>query len=94
MKVYTVTITQVQLEDRFERVLIFSSLEKVYEWKKSYRTPNNSFGLYGEELAIIREIEIDTNTLTGTSESFCIEVGDTPIGDDNIRFPLKKINID
>lgn len=90
MTVYTVTIVQGQFEDRFERVLIFSSLEKVYEWEKSYRTPNDSFGLYGEEWAIIREIEIDTNTLIGISESFYIEVGDTPIGDDNIRFPLKR----
>ena len=74
MKVFTVTITQGQYEERTENTLIFSSLEKVQEWKESYKTPAESFYYNGEERAQIKEIEVDTNKLISISDSFCIDV--------------------
>ena len=74
MKVFIVTITQGQYEERTERTLIFSSLEKVQEWKDSYKTSADSFYYNGEERAQIKEIEVDTNKLISISDSFCIDV--------------------
>ena len=74
MKVFTVTITQGQYEERTETTLIFSSLEKVQEWKDSYKTSAESFYYNGEERAQIKEIEVDTNKLISISDSFCIDI--------------------
>ena len=74
MKVFTVTITQGQYEERTETTLIFSSLKKVQEWKGSYKTSAESFYYNGEERAQIKEIEVDTNKLISISDSFCIDV--------------------
>ena len=74
MKVFIVTITQGQYEERTERTLIFSSLKKVQEWKDSYKTSADSFYYNGEEKAQIKEIEVDTNKLISISDSFCIDV--------------------
>ena len=43
MKIFIVTITQGQYEERTETTLIFSSLKKVQEWKDSYKTSADSF---------------------------------------------------
>lgn len=74
MTVFIVTISQGSYEDRTERVLIFSSLDKVWEWKDSYETPYDSFYISGEERAIIEEREVDTNELVAISDSFNIPV--------------------
>lgn len=74
MTVFTVTLVQGQYEDRRERTLIFSSLEKVLEWKDSYKTSYDSFYKNGREWAQIREIEVDTNEVIGISDSFYIDV--------------------
>ena len=74
MKVFTVTITQGQYEERTETTLIFSSLEKVQEWKDSYKTSAESFYYNGEERAQIKEMEVDTNKLISISDSFCIDI--------------------
>lgn len=74
MTIFTVTITQGQYEERTENTLIFSSLEKVQEWKDSYKTSTESFYYNGEERAQIKEIEVDTNKLISISDSFCIDV--------------------
>lgn len=85
MKVFTVTIMQGQYEDRTEEVLIFSSLEKVYEWKDSYRTSYDSWRSNGPEWAIIKEISIDDNELIAISDSFYIQIEDPDIEDpDNL----------
>ena len=73
MKVFIVTITQGQYEERTETTLIFSSLKKVQEWKDSYKTSADSFYYNGEERAQIKEIEVDTNKLISVSEPFCID---------------------
>lgn len=78
MTVFTVTIVQGQYEDRTEVTLIFSSLEKVQEWKDSYKTSADSYHFNGRELAHVREIEVDTNELVAISESFYIEVEGIP----------------
>ena len=74
MIVFTVTISQGEYENRAERTLIFSSLEKLQEWKDSYKTSADSFYYNGEERAQIKEIEVDTNKLISISDSFCIDV--------------------
>lgn len=73
MKVFTVTIVQGQYEDRTEVTLIFSSLEKVYEWKDSYKTPTESILQNGREWAQIREVEVDTNELIAVFDSFYLD---------------------
>lgn len=78
MTVFTVTLVQGQYEDRRERTLIFSSLEKVLEWKDSYKTSYDSFYKNGREWAQIREIEVDTNEVIGISDSFYIDVEGMP----------------
>ena len=78
MTVFTVTISQGNYEDRRERTLIFSSLEKVLEWKDSYKTSYDSFYKNGREWAQIREIEVDTNEVIGISDSFYIDVEGMP----------------
>lgn len=79
MNIFTVTIIQGQYEDRTERVLIFSSLEKALEWKENYKTSNDSFYCNGKEYAIISEIEIDTNKLISISEMFYLDADKTSI---------------
>lgn len=74
MTVFTVTIVQGHYEERTEVTLIFSSLEKVQEWKNSYKTPSDSFYQNGREWAQVREIEVDTNEVIGISDSFYIDV--------------------
>lgn len=78
MTVFTVTIVQGQYEDRTEVTLIFSSLDKVQEWKDSYRTPAESIYQNGREWAQVREVEVDTNELIGVSDSFYIDAEGTP----------------
>lgn len=78
MTVFTVTLVQGQYEDRRERTLIFSSLERVLEWKDSYKTSYDSFYKNGREWAQIREIEVDTNEVIGVSDSFYIDVEGMP----------------
>ena len=78
MAVFTVTISQGNYEDRRERTLIFSSLEKVWEWKNSYKTSYDSFYKNGREWVQIREIEVDTNEVIGVSDSFYIDVEGMP----------------
>ena len=74
MTVFTVTIVQGQYEERTERTLIFSSLEKVWEWKDSYKTLADSFYQNGREWAQVREIEVDTNEVISISDSFYLDV--------------------
>lgn len=76
MTVFTVTIVQGQYEDRTEVTLIFSSLEKVYEWKDSYKTPAESILQNGREWAQVREIEVDTNELIAVFDSFYLDTGE------------------
>ena len=78
MTVFTVTIVQGQYEERTEVTLIFSSLEKVQEWKDSYKTSADSFHQNGREWAQVREVEVDTNELIGISDSFYLDVENTP----------------
>ena len=78
MTVFTVTIVQGQYEERTEVTLIFSSLEKVQEWKNSYKTPSDSFYQNGREWAQVREIEVDTNEVIGISDSFYLDVEGIP----------------
>lgn len=72
--IFIVKITQGNYEDRTERVLIFSSLEKVLEWKESYKTPYKNFEFLGEECGVVKEISIDDNELLSISDSFTIPV--------------------
>lgn len=72
--IFVVEINQGKYEDRDKRVLIFSSLEKVQEWKESYKTPHEAFSYLGEEWGIIKEISIDDNELLSISDSFEIPV--------------------
>lgn len=74
MTIFIVTISQGSYEDRTERVLIFSSLDKVWEWKDSYETPYDSFYSNGVERAIVEEREVDTNEVVAISDSFNIPV--------------------
>ena len=74
MTVFTVTIVQGQYEERAERTLIFSSLEKVWEWKGSYKTLADSFYQNGREWAQVREVELDTNEVISISNSFYLDV--------------------
>ena len=78
MTVFIVTLVQGQYEDRRERTLIFSSLERILEWKDSYKTSYDSFYKNGREWAQIREIEVDTNEVIGISDSFYIDVEGMP----------------
>lgn len=78
MTVFIVTISQGNYEDKTERVLIFSSLDKVWEWKDSYKTSHDSYSCNGREWAIIEEREIDTNELVAISNSFSIKVEPKP----------------
>ena len=71
---FTVTIVQGKNEERTEVKLIFSSLEKVQEWKNSYKTPSDSFYQNGREWAQVREVEVDTNEVIGISDSFYLNV--------------------
>lgn len=79
MTVFTVTIIQGQYEDRTEITLIFSSLDKVWEWKDSYKTPTDSYYCNGVERAIVREVEVDTNEVIAISDSFYLDTEKTPI---------------
>ena len=79
MTVFTVTISQGEYEERTERTLIFSSIEKVQEWKESYKTSYDSFYYRGKEWAHIAEIEVDTNKIINRESSFYIEVEKAPI---------------
>lgn len=79
MTVFTVTISQGEYEERTERTLIFSSIEKVQEWKESYKTSYESFYQNGKEWAHIAEIEVDTNKIISRDNSFYIEVERAPI---------------
>ena len=79
MTVFTVTIVQGQYEERTEVTLIFSSLEKVQEWKDSYKTSADSFYQNGREWAQVREVEVDTNELIGVLDSFYLDTEYTPI---------------
>lgn len=72
--IFVVEISQGDYEDRSERFLIFSTLEKVYEWKESYKTPYEAFSYLGEERGIIKEISIDDNELLSISDRFTIPV--------------------
>lgn len=74
MTVFTVTIVQGQYEERTEITLIFSSLEKVQEWKNSYKTPSDSFYQNGREWARIKEVEVDTNEVINIYDSFYLDV--------------------
>lgn len=74
MTVFTVTIVQGQYEERTEVTLIFSSIEKVQEWKNSYKTSSDSFYQNGREWARIKEVEVDTNEVIGTYDSFYLDV--------------------
>lgn len=77
MTVFTVTIVQGrQYEDRTEQVLIFSSLEKVKEWKNSYKTSYDSFCQNGKEYAIIKEVLVDHNEILAISEGFYLPIAD------------------
>lgn len=79
MTVFTVTISQGEYEERTERTLIFSSLEKLQEWRDSYKTSYESFYYNGKEWAHIAEIEVDTNKIISRDSSFYIEVERAPI---------------
>lgn len=76
MTVFTVTLVQGQYEDRRERTLIFSSLEKVLEWKDSYKTSYDSFCQNGKEYAIIKEVWVDYNEILAISEGFYLPIAD------------------
>lgn len=79
MTVFKVTIVQGQYEDRTEVALIFSSLEKVYEWKDSYKTSADSYYCNGVEWAAVEEVEVDTNKVIAKSDSFYLNTEETPI---------------
>ena len=79
MTVFTVTISQGEYEERTERTLIFSSIEKVQEWKESYKTSYESFYYNGKEWAHIAEIEVNTNKIISRDSSFYIEVETAPV---------------
>lgn len=79
MIVFTITISQGEYEERTERTLIFSSLEKLQEWKESYKTSYESFYHNGREWAHLEEIEVDTNKIISRSRPFSIEVESAPI---------------
>ena len=79
MIVFTVTISQGEYEDKAERTLIFSSLEKLQEWKDSYKTSADSFYHNGREWAHLEEVEVDTNKIISRSHPFSIEVESAPI---------------
>lgn len=79
MIVFTVTISQGEYEDRSEKTLIFSSLEKFQEWKESYKTSYESFYQNGREWAHLEEVEVDTNKTISRSHPFSIEVESAPI---------------
>ena len=79
MTVFTVTISQGEYEERTERTLIFSSLEKLQEWKESYKTSYKSFYYRGKEWAHIAEIEVDTNKIISRDSSFYIDAEKAPI---------------
>lgn len=79
MTVFIVTISQGEYEERIERTLIFSSLEKFQEWKESYKTSYESFYYNGKEYAQLKEIEIDTNKIISRPLPFSIEVESAPI---------------
>ena len=74
MTVFIVTISQGDFEERTERTLIFSSLEKLQEWKDSYKTSFDSFYQNGREWAHIEEVEVDTNNIISRARPFCIDV--------------------
>lgn len=74
MIVFTVTITQGVYEDKTERTLIFSSLEKLQEWKDSYKTSAKSFYYNGREYAQLKEVEVDTNKIISRSHPFIIDL--------------------
>ena len=74
MIVFTVTISQGEYEERTERTLIFSSLEKLQEWKDSYKTSADSFYHNGREWAHLEEVEVDTNKIISRSHSFNINI--------------------
>lgn len=83
MTVFTVTIIQGEYEERTEEVLIFSSLDKVWEWKGSYVTSADSFYQNGVEWAVIKEIEVDTNKVISVSDFFYLDVEkDYPLPED------------
>lgn len=67
MKVFTVTIVSWHYGEEYEWTLIFSSLEKVNEWKNSYKIQNPDIdGGY----ACVREVEVDTNEIISEVEVF------------------------
>lgn len=74
MIVFTVIISQGEYEDRTEKTLIFSSLEKLQEWKDSYKTSFDSFYQNGREWAHIEEVEVDTNKIISRSHPFSIDI--------------------
>lgn len=74
MIVFTITITQGVYEDKTERTLIFSSLEKLQEWKDSYKTSTKSFYYNGREYAQLKEVEVDTNKIISRSHPFIIDL--------------------
>ena len=74
MIVFTITITQGVYEDKTERTLIFSSLEKLQEWKDSYKTSAKSFYYNGREYAQLKEVEVDTNKIISRSHPFIIDL--------------------
>ena len=74
MTVFTVTISQGEYEDRTERTLIFSSLEKLQEWKDSYKTSVDSFQQNGVEWAHIVEVEVDTNKVISRVRPFIVDI--------------------
>ena len=74
MTVFTVTISQGEYEERTERTLVFSSLEKLQEWKDSYKTSANSFYQNGREWAHLEEVEVDTNKIISRSHPFSIDI--------------------
>ena len=74
MTVFTVTISQGEYADRTERTLIFSSLEKLQEWKDSYKTSYDSFYQNGREWAHIAEIEVDTNKVISRVRPFIVDI--------------------
>lgn len=77
MTVFTVTIIQGNYEDKTETTLIFSSLEKVYEWRNSYKTSADSFSFNGVEFAIVKEISVDKNEILAISDQFILPIEDS-----------------
>lgn len=73
MIVFTVTLIQGY---GTERTLIFSSLEKIQEWKNSYKTDYFNYSLNGEELAVVEEIIVDENKVLSTIEEFTPPIED------------------